>query len=118
MRSYDETPWNAPEPPFLSEASRKAGWSDWEFSYYPLFFGGLALLFVGEAYRPDRRIESWARDEAEERNRREQRGEEVVLGHNYAAGQTGTRTIIGSQQPYEWSIGFSKPERRKVVDDE
>eukprot|EP00941_MAST-03F_sp_MAST-3F-sp1_P001704 g1704.t1 len=116
MRTQDAEPWDAPEPPYLSEACKKAGVQDWEPMYYSMFFGGLAILFIGEFYRPDRRIESWARDEAEERNRRVANGEDVVVGHNYAKGGD-TRIIVGSQQPYEWQIGYGKPSRKQLSDD-
>ena len=54
--------------------------------------GSFVLLGLGEFYRPDKGPEAWARDEAEERLRRQEAGEEVERLHNYAPGQV-SRTL-------------------------
>ena len=46
--------------------------------------GGLLFLGIGEALRPNRGIEAWARDEVEARKARAAAGEESAPGTNWA----------------------------------
>ena len=79
------TPRRASTPRDLQQPANTGAREDWELPYIVLMGGGLLVLGVGEALRPDRGIESWARDEVEARQRRADAGEESVLGTNYAA---------------------------------
>ena len=79
---------------------------DWEFPYYLLMGGGFLLAIVGEWNRSDRRILSWARDEAEERRRRRAEGLDVEFGHNYAPGG-----VVVNEEEKHWvkSVGIGRP---------
>lgn len=72
-------------PRGLQQPANAGAREDWELPYIVLMGGGLLVLGVGEALRPDRGIESWARDEVEARQRRTDAGEESIIGTNYAA---------------------------------
>jgi len=80
--------------------------ADWEFPYYLLMGGGFLLAIVGEWNRSDRRVLSWARDEAESRRQRVADGLEVEVGHNYAPGG-----FIVNEEEKAWikSVGSIPP---------
>lgn len=56
----------------------------WEGSFWALILGTVGLTWMYQ-YAPNTNITSWAKDEAEARNRRRAQGEEVEYGVNYAA---------------------------------
>lgn len=113
----DEVAWDAPEKSvgevLLGNESRKT--FDWEFPYYLLMGGGFALAIAGEWMRADRRVLSWARDEAEERRRRRADGLEVEIGHNYAPGSV---TVDGAMNDAAWVKNVApSPPRLDVGED-
>ena len=105
----DEIPWDAPEKSVgevLLGGGKSRKMFDWEFPYYLLMGGGFLLAIVGEWNRSDRRVLSWARDEAEERRRRRAEGLDVEIGHNYAPGG-----FIVNKEPKTWikTVGGLRP---------
>lgn len=56
----------------------------WE-AYHWLFLGGTLAVYLLAQYSPNTNPHAWARDEAEERMRRQGEGKEVLYGVNYAA---------------------------------
>jgi hypothetical protein len=86
---------------------------DWEFPYYLLMGGGFALAIAGEWMRSDRRVLSWARDEAEERRRRRADGLEVETGYNYAPGGP----IVNTAEAH-WIKTIGSTRSKKKTDEE
>lgn len=88
MKAKNPPAWNdaSVDTPFLKPRPAGAPREDWEISWYLLMGGSFLLLGLGELNRPDRGPENWARDEAEERLRRQEAGEENERLHNYAPG--------------------------------
>lgn len=69
-------------PRLFGEAPGRPTYS-WEYPSYFIVFGGTILFTIINIYKPEMRIQAWAKDEAEERTRRRNAGLEVEFGHNY-----------------------------------
>ena len=71
------------------------------------------VLGLGEIYRPDKGPESWARDEAEERLRMQEEGEDVERLHNYAPGGQ----VISNSAQFEPSANATRKPRLASSDE-
>lgn len=70
----------------------------WEGLYYGFMTAATLLVTVGLWFKPNTKIKTWARDEAEVRNEMAENGEEVEYGANHAQlkyGDSWTREEFG-----------------------